>query len=100
MNTIPDIALVGCGYWGKNLCGNFYDFGSLASVVDDTEKGQETARSIAPEARITDDLDDILGDDQLKGVALATPAETHAELSCSSYECRAKMCMWKNRWHC
>jgi UDP-2-acetamido-3-amino-2,3-dideoxy-glucuronate N-acetyltransferase len=81
MNTIPDIALVGCGYWGKNLCRNFNSLGVLASVVDGTEKGQATARSIAPEARITDYFDGILGDDQIQGIALATPAETHAELA-------------------
>ena len=46
-----------------------------------TENGQATARSIAPEARITDDFDDILGDDQIQGVALATPAATHADLA-------------------
>ena len=52
MNIINDtkIALVGCGYWGKNLCRNFYGLGALASVVDATESGQSTARSIAPDA--------------------------------------------------
>jgi UDP-2-acetamido-3-amino-2,3-dideoxy-glucuronate N-acetyltransferase len=81
MSTVPKIALVGCGYWGKNLCRNFYGLGALAAVVDGTEKGQATARSIAPEARITDDFDDILGDDQIQGIVLATPAETHANLA-------------------
>ena len=81
LSTVPKIALVGCGYWGKNLCRNFYALGSLSSVVDATEKGQATARSIAPNAIITDDFDAILGDDQIQGIALATPAETHAELA-------------------
>ena len=30
---------------------------------------------------ITDNFDDILGDDQIQGIALATPAETHADLA-------------------
>ena len=83
MNSLNDtkIALVGCGYWGKNLCRNFYGLGALASVVDATESGQETARSLAPNAIITDNFDDILGDDQIQGIALATPAETHADLA-------------------
>ena len=50
-------------------------------MVDATEKGQMNARSIAPDAQITDSLDDVLMDDQIQGVALATPAETHAELT-------------------
>ena len=81
INTIPNIALVGCGHWGKNLCRNFHALGALAAVVDATENGQVTARSIAPNAFITDSLDDILSDDQIQGIALATPAETHAELA-------------------
>jgi UDP-2-acetamido-3-amino-2,3-dideoxy-glucuronate N-acetyltransferase len=77
----PKIALVGCGYWGKNLCRNFNDLGALAFVVDATESGQVTARSLAPNAIISDIFDDILGDDQIQGIALATPAETHADLA-------------------
>jgi UDP-2-acetamido-3-amino-2,3-dideoxy-glucuronate N-acetyltransferase len=50
-------------------------------VIDATESGQSTARSIAPNAIISNNFDDILGADQIQGVALATPAETHAELA-------------------
>ena len=32
-------------------------------------------------AEITDSLDDVLRNDQIQGVALATPAETHADLA-------------------
>ena len=81
LSTTPQIALVGCGYWGKNLCRNFHALEALSSVVDATENGQTTARSIAPDAQITDILDDVLRNDQIQGVALATPAETHADLA-------------------
>ena len=81
MSAIPQIALVGCGYWGKNLCRNFHALEALSSVVDATENGQATARSIAPDPKITDNLDDVLRNDQIQGVALATPAGTHAELA-------------------
>ena len=81
MSIIPQVALVGCGYWGKNLCRNFHAIGVLSTVVDATENGQATARSIAPDAQITDNLDDVLRDEHIQGIALATPAETHAELA-------------------
>ena len=81
MSTVPQIALVGCGYWGKNLCRNFHALGALSSVVDTTENGQATARFMAPNAIVTDNFNDILIDNQIQGVALATPAETHAELA-------------------
>ena len=81
LSAIPQIALVGCGYWGKNLCRNFQALGALKSVVDATENGQITARTLATNAQITDSLDDVLRNDQIQGVALATPAETHADLA-------------------
>ena len=81
LSAIPQIALVGCGYWGKNLCRNFHALGALSSVVDATENGQTTARSIAPDTQITDSLNDVLRKDQIQAVALATPAETHSELA-------------------
>ena len=81
LSTVPKIALVGCGYWGKNLCRNFQALGALASVVDATKSGQSTARSLTPRTFITDSFDDILGDDKIQGIALATPAETHADLA-------------------
>ena len=80
-NKRSNIALVGCGYWGKNLCRNFHALGALAAVVDATENGQATARSIAPDVQITDSLDDVLSNDQIQGVAFATPAETHSKLA-------------------
>jgi len=81
LSSIPKIALVGCGYWGKNLCRNFHALGAVKSVVDTTESGQTTASSIAPDIQVTDSLEDVLRNDQIQGVALATPAETHAELA-------------------
>ena len=81
MSTVPQIALLGCGYWGKNLCRNFHALSALSAVVDATENGHETARSIAPNVCVTKSFDDILADDQIHGVALATPAETHADFA-------------------
>ena len=99
MSAVPQIALVGCGYWGKNLCRNFHNLGALSAVVDATENGQATARSIAPNAIISDNFDDILRNDQIQGIALATPAETHAELRFK--QCvPERMCLWKKPWHC
>ncbi len=81
LSAVPKIALVGCGYWGKNLCRNFHALGALSAVVDASEIGQATALSITPEVKITDNLRDVLQDDQVQGVALSTPAATHCELA-------------------
>ena len=84
LSATPQIALVGCGCWGKNLCRNFHALGALSSVVDATESGQSTALSIAPNVQITNSLDDVLRDHQIEGVVIATPAETHSELAIQS----------------
>ena len=81
LSDTTQIALVGCGYWGKNLCRNFHALGALSLVVDANKNGQNTARSIAPDIQVTDSLDDVLRNDQILGISLATPAETHADLA-------------------
>jgi UDP-2-acetamido-3-amino-2,3-dideoxy-glucuronate N-acetyltransferase len=81
MNDIPRIALVGCGYWGKNLCRNFHALSALDRVIDATESGQAQARLIAPGIKVSSHFEDALNDPQIHAIALATPAETHAKLA-------------------
>lgn len=81
LSALPKVALIGCGYWGKNLCRNFSALGALGMVVDSTETGQVNARSIAPDVQFSSKFEDALTNPDLEGVALATPAETHAELA-------------------
>lgn len=73
------VAVVGCGYWGKNLVRNMDALGALSIVCDADPGGLETARRLAPQARLTADFDDVLASD-VAGVVLATPAVTHAGL--------------------
>jgi UDP-2-acetamido-3-amino-2,3-dideoxy-glucuronate N-acetyltransferase len=81
LNDTPRIALVGCGYWGKNLCRNFHGLNALARVIDATESGQAQARLIAPGIEVSSRIEDALNDPEIHSIALATPAETHAELA-------------------
>lgn len=81
MSRYPKVALVGCGYWGKNLCRNFSELGALGMVVDATENGQVNARSIAADVQFSSKIKDALTNPAIQGIALATPAETHAELA-------------------
>jgi len=86
LSNQPKIALVGCGYWGKNLCRNFHELGVLAQVVDASENGQSNARSIAPEVAVTSNFEEVLNNPEIKGIALATPAETHCDLAVQAME--------------
>lgn len=73
------IAVIGCGYWGKNLVRNFNQLGILRMVCDATVAGRELAQSLAPAATIALNFEQALMSDVL-GVAIATPAETHYSL--------------------
>lgn len=83
--TEPGVAVVGCGYWGKNLVRNFHEIGNLKQVCDLSEEGRSRARTIAPEVDVTDELDDVL-DGPVPAVVIATPAPTHHDLAMRALE--------------
>lgn len=73
------VAVVGCGYWGKNLVRNFRQLGKLSAVCDETPEGREIARQLTSKATILSNYEDVL-QSKIPAVAIATPAETHYEL--------------------
>ena len=34
---VPQVAVIGAGYWGKNLVRNFHEIGALAAVCEANE---------------------------------------------------------------
>jgi UDP-2-acetamido-3-amino-2,3-dideoxy-glucuronate N-acetyltransferase len=43
-----NVAVIGCGYWGKNLVRNFHQLNALGMVCDLTDAGRTLAAQIAP----------------------------------------------------
>ena len=78
---MPRVAVVGCGYWGKNLVRNFHALGALGAVCEGVASARADARVIAPGVPIFEDFDELLGSNHIDGVVLATPAETHYALA-------------------
>lgn len=76
----PRVAVVGCGYWGKNLVRNFAAIDALAMVCDVTEPGRQLAAEITAEVPIVSSYEDVLSS-SVDGVVIATPAETHYDLA-------------------
>jgi predicted dehydrogenase/acetyltransferase-like isoleucine patch superfamily enzyme len=73
------VAVIGCGYWGRNLVRVFDDIGALAAVCDASASvAAEHASKYGVPARA---LDEILADDAIPAVAIAAPAAAHAELA-------------------
>jgi UDP-2-acetamido-3-amino-2,3-dideoxy-glucuronate N-acetyltransferase len=78
--TVKNVAVVGAGYWGKNLVRNFNDLGALAVVCDpDAARLAEMTKPLAGVRALTK-VEDVLRDKEIAAVAIAAPAETHANL--------------------
>ena len=74
-----NIAVVGCGHWGKNLVRNFFDLGVLSSICDPSG---ETAIKYANQYNVKKcSFTEIKNDLNIKGVVLAVPAHLHASMA-------------------
>ncbi|CAK8718576.1 MAG: UDP-2-acetamido-3-amino-2,3-dideoxy-glucuronate N-acetyltransferase [Candidatus Electronema aureum] len=80
MNT-KNIAVIGTGYWGKNLVRNFYNLGSLHMICDSRPEAVSSFMSQYPGVRGVQAFSEVLADDAVQGVALSTPAVSHALLA-------------------
>lgn len=73
------IALIGCGAWGKHIARNLAELGVLAAICDtDSVAVKAIAQSLTTPML---PLADIEADASIHGVAIATPASSHAELA-------------------
>ncbi|WP_419174459.1 Gfo/Idh/MocA family oxidoreductase [Desulfosediminicola sp.] len=78
---LPSVAVIGTGYWGKNLVRNFHQLGALKLIYDksvpvlsslkEQYSGVDTCRS----------LNQVLEREDIKGIVIATPAETHFQVA-------------------
>ncbi len=77
------IAVVGSGYWGKNLVRNFHDLGVLSAICDKDPYVLTKFQEIYPEVTTLQSLDNLLDNSSLQvdAIAIATPAETHYDLA-------------------
>jgi UDP-2-acetamido-3-amino-2,3-dideoxy-glucuronate N-acetyltransferase len=78
VSNVPAVAVVGCGYWGRNLVRNFGQLGALRAVCD--ANADTLARlPLEPGVRRVARFDEILADQTIDAVVLATPAAMHAD---------------------
>ncbi len=77
--TNANLAVIGCGYWGKNLARNFAELGALKAVVD---PNPETAAIHAKQHSVMAiTMAEALADPSIKSIAIAAPAELHKKLA-------------------
>ncbi|MBU4566315.1 MAG: Gfo/Idh/MocA family oxidoreductase [Proteobacteria bacterium] len=75
------VAVVGSGYWGKNLVRNYYELNCLKIICDKNESILEDFRRQYEGIETCLALSDILGREDVDGVVVATPAETHYSIA-------------------
>jgi len=75
------IAVIGSGYWGKNLVRNFHQIGVLKLICDKNEDIVNQFKKQYPDVETCLQLEDVFDHEDIKAVVVATPAETHFELA-------------------
>ncbi len=74
-------AVVGCGYWGKNLVRNFAHLGALHTICDtDVERLQQQA-ALYSGLNLETDFTKLLRMDEIRGVVIASPAALHYSMT-------------------
>jgi len=77
---VPQVAVVGSGYWGKNLVRNFHNLGALAAVCDNDAEKLRLIGKQYPGCRTVASYNEVLKDGDIQAVVIATPAESHSIL--------------------
>ncbi|MEN8237073.1 MAG: Gfo/Idh/MocA family oxidoreductase [Pseudomonadota bacterium] len=75
----PQIAVIGCGHWGKNLVRNFAELGALTAVCDHNESLAQNLSKKHNVPMLTSEQ--ILSTPDIKGIVIAAPAIHHAALA-------------------
>jgi len=77
----PAVAVIGSGYWGRNLVRNYHNLNALRVIcdMDDTVLGQFAEQY--PDVETCPTVSEVILREDVQGVVIATPAETHFALA-------------------
>ena len=68
----PNIAVVGSGYWGKNLVRNYHQLGVLKLICDKNETTLSLFSEQYPGIETCIAFNEVLQNDEIEGVVIAT----------------------------
>ena len=77
----PPVAIIGAGYWGRNLIRNFHQLGALKTICDVSLPILKEVRDLYPDVTVTDSLEVTLHDEVIQGIIIAAPAALHFDLT-------------------
>lgn len=73
------VAVVGCGYWGKNLVRDFGELGALEAIVDANTETVATLQAKHGGRALS--FDEAVNDAAIDAMVIATPAHVHYTLA-------------------
>jgi len=82
----PQIAVIGAGYWGINHVRNFHELGALRMVCDTSGSSLESISKKFSGVEMSNDFGSVLASEDVRGVVIATPAETHYQIARAAIE--------------
>ena len=74
------VAVIGTGYWGRNLVRNHHNLGHLTAICDTDSENLAKIVTQYPGLAAHRCLKDVLADAKVDAVVIATPAATHADI--------------------
>lgn len=78
---MKNIAIVGCGYWGKNLVRNFAELGALHTICDSNAEALSRVGTLHPDIKRQTSFEQTLANKEITGVVVSTPARLHYSMS-------------------
>jgi UDP-2-acetamido-3-amino-2,3-dideoxy-glucuronate N-acetyltransferase len=79
--TEKNVAVIGAGYWGKNLVRNFHELGVLKTICDASLSIRKHMGDLYPDVALTDNFDAVLNDTEVQAVVISAPAVFHFDLA-------------------
>jgi predicted dehydrogenase len=84
------IGLIGVGYWGPNYARVVSELrdAELVAACDISEEAVEFIRARYPRVRTTRDPADLLADEDIDAIIVATPTSTHYPIALAGLEAK------------
>ena len=78
---MKNVAVIGAGYWGKNLVRNFHQLGVLKTICDGNQGILAQMRDAYTDTNTTSNFAEVLSDPDIRAVVIAIPATLHYQFT-------------------
>lgn len=75
------VGVIGAGYWGKNHVKIFHDLNVLKAVAECSDQVRLAVTNEYPDVKVTAKYSELIHDNTLKGIVIATPAADHYKIA-------------------